>query len=72
MARHFQGKIGAKTCGEGVRTADTPEARELRSIVCEANDLGVFTYVLSPNFNAAHYDHFHMEIRPTVKWFLYQ
>ena len=71
VARHFQGKIGAKTCGDGVRTADTPEARELRSIVCEANDLGVFTYVLTPNFNAAHFDHFHMEIKPTVKWFLY-
>ncbi len=71
VARDFQGKIGAKTCGDGVRTADTPEGRELRSLVCEANDLGVFTYVLTPNFNAAHYDHFHMEIRPTVKWFLY-
>jgi hypothetical protein len=72
VARHFQGKIGAKTCGDNVRTADTPEARELRSIVCESNDLGVFTYVLTPNYNAAHHDHFHMEIRPTVKWFLYQ
>jgi len=72
VANHFQGKIGAKTCGEGVRNADTPEARELRSIVCEANDLGVFTYVLTPNYNAAHADHFHMEVRPQVKWFLYQ
>ena len=72
VATHFRGKIGDKTCGDGVRTGDTPEARELRSIVCESNDLGVFTYVLTPNFNAAHYDHFHMEIRPQVKWFLYQ
>lgn len=71
VARDFGGKIGAKTCGDGVRTADTPEGRELRSLVCEANDQGVFTYVLTPNFNAAHYDHFHMEIRPTVKWFMY-
>ncbi|MBK8251522.1 MAG: extensin family protein [Polyangiaceae bacterium] len=72
VATHFHGKIGDKTCGEGVRPGDTPEARELRSIMCEAYDLGVFTYVLSPNYNAAHFDHFHMEIRPTVKWFLYQ
>jgi hypothetical protein len=71
VANHFRGKIGDKTCGDGVRTGDTPEARELRSIVCEANDLGVFTYVLTPNYNAAHHDHFHMEIRPQVKWFLY-
>ncbi len=72
VATHFRGRIGDKTCGDGVRTADTPEARELRSIVCESNDLGVFTYVLTPNYNAAHVDHFHMEIRPQVKWFLYQ
>ncbi len=71
VAKDFGGKIGAKTCGDGVRTADTPEGRELRSLVCEANDQGVFTYVLTPNFNAAHYDHFHMEIKPAVKWFLY-
>jgi hypothetical protein len=71
VASHFRGRIGDKTCGDGVRTADTPEARELRSVVCESNDQGVFTYVLTPNFNAAHFDHFHMEIRPQVKWFLY-
>jgi hypothetical protein len=71
VATHFRGRIGDKTCGDGVRTADTPEARELRSIVCESNDQGVFTYVLTPNYNAAHFDHFHMEIRSQVKWFLY-
>ncbi|MEZ4311814.1 MAG: hypothetical protein R3F14_27605 [Polyangiaceae bacterium] len=41
VANHFHGRIGDKTCGDGVRAGDTPEARELRSIVCEANDLGV-------------------------------
>lgn len=71
VATHFRGRIGDKTCGDSVREGDTPEARELRSIVCESNDLGVFTYVLTPNYNAAHFDHFHMEIRPQVKWFLY-
>jgi hypothetical protein len=39
--------------------------------VCEASDLGVFTYVLTPNYDAAHVDHFHMEIKPGVRWFLY-
>lgn len=71
VANDFHGKIGAKTCGDGVRSADTPEARELRSLVCESNDLGVFTYVLTPNYNAAHYDHFHMEIRPATRWILF-
>lgn len=68
---NFQGHLGERTCGEGARVPDSPEARELRSIVCEALDLGIFTYVLTPNFDAPHADHFHMEIKPGVKWFLY-
>ncbi|WP_437295468.1 extensin family protein [Sorangium sp. So ce426] len=71
VARHFHGRIGDKTCGEGAPQPELPEARELRSIVCEAADLGIFTYVLTPNFNAAHADHYHMEIKPGVRWFLY-
>jgi hypothetical protein len=68
---NFQGRLGERTCGEGARVPDSPEARELRSIVCEAFDLGIFTYVLTPNFDAPHADHLHMEIKPGVKWFLY-
>jgi hypothetical protein len=71
VGTHFQGQIGEKTCGQGARSPESPEARELRSLVCEASDLGVFTYVLTPNYDAAHVDHFHMEIKPGVRWFLY-
>lgn len=71
VASHFHGKIGDKTCGAGVSLPQDPDAKELRSIVCEASDLGIFTYVLTPNYNAAHADHYHMEIKPGVRWFLY-
>jgi hypothetical protein len=71
VGTNFLGHIGDKTCGDGVKAPDAPNARELRSIVCEASDLGIFTYVLTPNYNAAHHDHFHMEIKPGVRWFLY-
>lgn len=71
IARHFQGRIGDKTCGAGAPQPELPEARELRSIVCEAADLGIFTYVLTPNYDAPHADHYHMEIKPGVRWFLY-
>lgn len=71
IARDFHGKIGAKTCGDGAPMPENADARELRALVCEAADLGVFTYVLTPDYNAAHADHFHMEIKPGVKWFLY-
>jgi hypothetical protein len=71
VARHFQGHIGDKTCGEGAQVPENPDARELRALVCEPGDQGVFTYVLTPNYNAAHADHYHMEIKPGVRWFLY-
>ena len=71
VARDFHGRIGAKTCGEGAPMPDNADAKELRALVCESEALGVFTYVLTPDYNAAHADHFHMEIRSGVKWFLY-
>jgi hypothetical protein len=70
VASQFAGHIGAKTCGEGATEPTSDDAKELRSILCEAADAGLFTYVLSPNFNAAHRDHFHMEIKGGVRWTL--
>jgi len=67
---HFHGQIGAQTCGEGAPIPQDPRARELRELVCESQTAGVFTYVLTPNYNAAHVDHYHMEIKPGVRWFL--
>ena len=71
VASHFRGTIGAPTCGPGVAVPQDEHARELRNIVCESFDRKLFTYVLTPNFDAPHQDHFHMEIKPGVRWFLY-
>lgn len=71
VAQHFQGHVGDKTCGEDAPTPQNADAQELRAIVCEARESGVFTYALTPNFNVDHFDHFHMEIKPAVRWFLY-
>ena len=71
VAAQFLGKIGERTCGEGARVPESADARELREIVCEARESEVFTYALTPNFNADHFDHFHFEIKPQVEWFLY-
>jgi hypothetical protein len=67
---HWEGSIGAKTCGVGARKLLPRRARELRSMLCEANDQRLFHYMLSPHFDEAHDDHFHLEIKPSVKWFL--
>ncbi|NUP07341.1 MAG: hypothetical protein HOW73_14920 [Polyangiaceae bacterium] len=72
IATDFGGKLGDRTCGAGVSLDGKPsDARELRAILCQAKDSGIFTYALTPNFDADHADHFHLEIKPGVTWFLY-
>jgi hypothetical protein len=71
VASHFRGKIGERTCGLGAPVPEAADARELREIVCGAREAGVFTYALTPNYDAPHADHFHLEIKPGVAWFLY-
>lgn len=67
----FAGKIGQQTCGTGAPVPISAEARELRQIVCDARSSGLFTYALTPNYDQDHHDHFHLEIKPGVMWFLY-
>jgi hypothetical protein len=67
---HWSSSVGSKTCGPGARELKSRPARELVSIVCEASDLRIFHYMLTPHFDAAHADHLHLEIKPGVKWFL--
>jgi hypothetical protein len=62
--------IGQKTCGAGARDHWTRAARELVSIVCEAMDQRIFHFMLTPDFDAAHADHVHLEIKPGARWFI--
>ena len=71
VARQFHGHLGDKTCGEGAKVPGDADAKELRALVCESFARGIFTYALTPNFDAAHADHFHMEVKGGVRWFLY-
>jgi len=71
VLKDFHGKIDAKTCGPGAGPHPaTPEAVELRAILCEAVDHHLFNVVLTPNYNKPHRNHFHLEITAGVKWFL--
>jgi Extensin-like protein C-terminus len=67
---HWPSEIGAKTCGEGGRQLVGRHGRELLSVACEAADLRLFHYMLTPHFDDAHADHLHLEIKTGVKWFL--
>jgi hypothetical protein len=67
---HWPSDIGAKTCGAGAREHWSRPGREIVSIACEAADLGMFHFILTPHFDAAHADHLHLEIKPDTRWFI--
>jgi hypothetical protein len=67
----FHGAIDAKTCGDGAAPRPaTPSALALRAILCETVDRRLFNVVLTPNYNKAHHNHFHLELTIGVSWFL--
>lgn len=71
VERDFHGRIGAATCGGGGGPHPaTPEAVELRRIVCDAADARLFNVALTPDYNWAHRNHFHLEVTAGVTWFM--
>lgn len=70
----WHGLVGSKTCGEGARapTKDTEGARLLRSIVCDLAEEQSFNLILTPHYDWGHKDHFHMEVRSDIRWYLIQ
>jgi hypothetical protein len=64
VLRDFHGRIGARTCGPGAGPHPaTPEALELRQIVCDAAEARLFNIALTPDFNWPHRNHFHLEVK---------
>lgn len=70
--RDFFGTLGAPPCGAGSapRRGAPAAAGELRAIACEAAEKHLFTSILTPNYNRAHKNHFHLEVTPDVAWHL--
>lgn len=69
--RDFHGRIGAKTCGDEAKPKPpTPDALEIRAILCETAAARLFNVMLTPNYNRPHHNHFHLELTSGVKWFL--
>jgi hypothetical protein len=71
VERDFHGRVGATTCGPqtGPHPA-TPEAAELRQIVCGAAEAKLFNVELTPDFNWAHRNHLHLEVTAGAGWFV--
>lgn len=65
IERDFSGAIGAPVCVEQAE----PTARWLRALVCDTHQSRVFNLILTPNYNADHHDHVHLDLEPGKTWF---
>lgn len=63
VERDWGGRIGAPVCGTGTKANPSAKAALLRRIVCQVYEAGIFHHLLTPNFNRAHKNHFHFDIR---------
>jgi len=69
----WHGAIGDLPCASPPRLppeTTTPEAFELRAIVCEVYEAGLYNVILTPDANAEHFDHFHLDITTDAHWFI--
>jgi hypothetical protein len=64
VLKDFDGRVGQKPCGPRAK----PSPTELRAIVCQAADAELFNVLLTPDYNRAHRNHFHLEVTPGVRW----
>jgi hypothetical protein len=74
----FRAQIGAPPCPPlgtsappaGPTPGTDPKEQELRDVLCRAAAARIFHVLLSPNFDHAHRNHFHVEVRKGVRWFI--
>jgi len=72
VEKHFKGHRHSAPCPRVVparASHQSSEAKEIRSIFCEARETGLFHVMLGPNFNRAHRNHFHLEVAAHPRWF---
>lgn len=73
VLRDFAGDgIGSATCGAAAKAPAPGKATQLRSFVCALDEARAFNLVLSPHYDRRHRNHFHLEVRRGVRWFLTQ
>jgi hypothetical protein len=64
VEKDFDGRRGERPCGARAK----PSPSELRAIVCQAASARLFNVVLTPGFNRAHRNHFHLEVTAGARW----
>ncbi|MEZ4225620.1 MAG: hypothetical protein R3B13_32005 [Polyangiaceae bacterium] len=64
--------IGSKTCGPEAPVPPPGKAATLRRFICALDESRSFNLILTPHYDRRHADHFHLEVRRKIKWFLTQ
>jgi hypothetical protein len=73
VQRDWRGHPGQRTCEDGFKAgagAGGAATGELRAILCEVVREKLFHQVLTPNHDAAHWNHFHLEVMRGTEWTL--
>lgn len=64
VERDWHGAIGAPPCGPDATVPDTAdETIRLRNLLCEVAREGLFHHLLTPNYDLAHSNHWHLDIK---------
>ncbi len=66
----WHGDRGQAVCGETSAVADEDEKGVLlRNLVCAIARTGMFHHILTPNYDRAHRNHLHLDIKRDNAWF---
>ena len=69
VQRDWAGRVGARTCEDDLDApARTARSGELHGILCDVAREKLFHQVLTPNHDARHKDHFHLEVMRETEW----
>ena len=63
VARDWVMRPGEPTC-QSLDASDTSAGMQLRALACELAESGDYSTVLTPEYDADHFDHLHLDIRP--------
>jgi hypothetical protein len=66
ITRDFPKELGRPPCDAREEQPTPGSAEDLRALVCDLAVSGLFSVVLTPNFNQDHHDHVHVELNPRV------
>lgn len=65
----YHGQVGKPSCGPAAWMSNpSPKSIVLRNILCDVAREGVFHHMLTPNHDAAHASHLHVDIKRKDPW----